>query len=167
VGEVTQPLSPPTALEPGHDVSRFDCGKEPLNDWLKERAKSSEGRSARCFVVAQASRVVGYYCTAAGSVEREKLPKKFRRNMPGAVPVVIVGRLAVDKTRQGSGLGGALLKDALLRILGASSQIGARAVLLHALDDDALLFYRGYGFISLPEEPRTLFLPLETVAAAL
>jgi len=127
----------------------------------------NEGRSSRCFVVCEDNSVVGYYCTAAGAVERGKLPKKFQRNLPESVPVVIIGRLAVDKRKQGKGIGPGLLKDALLRILNASREVGARAVLVHAIDNDVVPFYRNYGFLSFPTEARTLFLPLETIANGL
>ena len=160
-------LSAPVAFDSTHDVSLFDCGKEPLNDWLKERAAGNEGRSSRCFVVCEGREVVAYYCTAAGSVERDKLPKKLQRNMPQSVPVIIIGRMAVDKRKQGFGIGHGLLKDALLRILNASREIGARAILVHAIDDDVVPFYRNHGFLPFPTDARTLFLPLETIVAGL
>ena len=158
---------PPVPLDSTHDLSRFDCGKQPLNDWLKERALQSEGRSARCFVVCDGKQVTGYYCLSAGAVERDKLAGKFRRNMPSAVPVIVLGRLAIDKSCQGRGIGRALLKDALLRVLAASKDVGARALLVHAIDDEIVPFYRAYGFLPLAHDMRTLFLPLETIAAGL
>ena len=162
-----QPIAEPVPLSPAHDVSRFDCGKGPLNDWLVRYAQSSEGKTARCFVACTGNRVVGYYCSSAGSVEREKIPRKYRHGTPQFVPVVIVGRLAVDKEYQGRGLGQALLKDALRRILAASKEVGARAVLVHAIDDEIVPFYANFGFLQFPSDARTLFLPLETVTKAL
>ncbi len=177
MGEVTplqrvpEPLiTAPAPLDDSHDVSRFDCGKEPLNDWIRQRAIKSEGRSARCFVTCQNKMVIGYYCTAAGAVEREKLPKlpkNYQRNMPESVPVVIIGRLAVDRGYQGRGIGAALLKDAFSRILNASREVGARAILVHAIDGEVVPFYAAYGFLAFPTDARTLFLPLETIAGGL
>ena len=159
-------LSAPVAFDSTHDVSLFDCGKEPLNDWLKERAAGNEGRSSRCFVVCEGREVVAYYCTAAGSVERDKLPKKLQRNMPQSVPVIIIGRMAVDKRKQGFGIGHGLLKDALLRILNASREIGARAILVHAIDDQAKSFYERHGFEPSPTDPFNLQLLLEDLRAS-
>jgi GNAT superfamily N-acetyltransferase len=158
---------PPVPLAGTHDLSRFDCGKQPLNDWLRERALQSEGRSARCFVVCDGKQVTGYYCLSAGAVERDKLAGKFRRNMPSAVPVIVLGRLAIDKSCQGRGIGRGLLKDALLRVLAVSKDVGARALLVHAIDDEIVPFYRAYGFQSLTSDTRTLFLPIETIVNGL
>jgi predicted N-acetyltransferase YhbS len=160
-------LIAPIPLDRAHDHNRFDCGKQPLNDWLKERALQSEGRSARCFVVCEDTRVVGYYCLSAGAVERDKLSGKLRRNMPDVVPVIVMGRLAIDSAMQGRRLGRALQKDALLRVLAASKEVGARALLVHAIDDEVVPFYRAYGFQSLANDTRTMFLPLETIADGL
>lgn len=163
-----QPLSAPIALNAGHDVSAFDCDKPPLNDWLRNRAMASEGKSARCYVVCAGNVVVGYYCIATGAVERDTAaPKKLRHGLPESVPVILLARLAVDKTHHRRGIGSGLLKDALRRILNASGQVGARAVLVHAIDDDAATFYRSFGFKPFPPDSRTLFLPLEHIAAAL
>src|SRR5665213_2283343 len=121
-------LGPPVAFLASHDVTRFDCGKIPLNDWLRETALRSEGRTARCYVVTQRNVVVGFYCLAAGAVQHQGAPRKLRQNSPDPIPVVIIGRVAVDKTLQGKGIGRGMLKDALLRITKASEMVGARAV---------------------------------------
>lgn len=154
-------------LNNSHELSQFDCGKEPLNDWLCQRALKSEGKSARCFVACDGHVVVGYYAMAAGAAAREKAPGKLARNMPEAIPVVIIARMAIDRRYQGRGLGAALLNDAFMRILNASREVGARAVLVHAIDDDVMPFYARYGFKAFPTEARTLFLPIEEIAAAL
>jgi len=80
---------------------------------------------------------------------------------------MILARLAVDKEFQGRGIGRGLLKDAFKRVIGASQIIGARCLLVHPIDHDAGAFYAGYGFLGLPGETRTLFLPLETIAKSL
>ena len=113
-------------------------------------------------------RVVGYYCLAAGAVIRGELPSaRLRRNLPDQVPVIVLGRLAIDLKFSSRGLGKGLLKDALLRSLTVSETVGARAVLVHAIDDAACGFYRKFGFLLFATSPLTLVLPLETVKEAL
>lgn len=161
-------FSAPTALTGAHDVNSFDSGQPTLDDWLRNRALTSEGRSAGSFVACEGSRVIGYYCVATGAVSRDTAtPKKLRHGLPESVPVMLLARLAVDLKFQGLGVGSGLLRDALLRMLKASTHIGARAVLVHAINDSAVAFYKAYGFREFPEDSRTLFLPVEHIAAAL
>jgi GNAT superfamily N-acetyltransferase len=161
-------MRPPERLVEIHDTSSFDCGHPELNDWLLRQAPLSEGRSARTYVVATEGRVAAYYSLAAGSVLRDAIPRaKLRRNLPEQVPVIVLARLAVDRKSQGQGLGKALLRDAIARTLGASEIAGVRALFVHAIDDAAAGFYRQYGFLESPSDPRTLFLPLETALQAL
>lgn len=160
-------ISAPAPIAASHDTSRFSCGKPALDDWLRERALRSEGRSARTYVACLGNGVIGYYCFAAGAVRIDEVPKAMRRNMPTLVPVILIGRLAVDAGYQGLGLGRSLLKDALLRALQASGIVGARAVMVHAIDEQAAAFYAGYGFIPFPADSLTFFLPFETIKAAL
>jgi GNAT superfamily N-acetyltransferase len=149
-------------------VSQFTSGKPPLDDWLKLTAHKAEGRTARTFVVCEGARVVGYYCLATGSVERKSAPGKLRKQAPAHLPVGILGRLAVDRSWQGKGLGSDLLRDAMARIVVASKTIGMRALLVHALDEESRMFYQSRAeFIEFPEDSRTLFLPLETIVDAL
>ena len=156
-------LKAPEPLGADHDFTSFHCGKPILDDWLRRKARQSDGLSARTFVVAEGKAVAGYYSISAGAIGRDGLPTaKLRRNQPDHVPVVIVARLGVDKQYQRRGIGSGLLKDAIFRALNISRQIGFRAILVHALDDEAVEFYRKYGFISCPVHPRTMILPLET-----
>lgn len=161
-------MRPPERLDASHDVSGFNCGKPDLNNWLVRQARRSEGRSARTYVVAVDSRVMGFYCLAAGSVIRDQMPNaSLRRNIPEQVPVIVLGRLAVDKKFGTRGFGKGLLKDALFRCLNVSEAVGARAVLVHAIDDEACGFYRKFGFLPFPTNPRTLILPLDVVKAGI
>lgn len=161
-------LRPPERLTTQHNVKNFDCGKPDLNDWLVRQARNSEGRSARTYVAAVDNEVVGYYCLAAGSVIRAELPKaSLRRNAPDQLPVIVLGRLAVDLKFASRGFGKGLLKDGLLRCLNVSEAVGARAVLVHAIDGDACGFYRKFGFLPSPTNPFTLVIPLETVKAGI
>jgi len=160
-------LSAPEPLSADDDVGAFDCSNALLSDWLREQAVRSEGRSARTYVVKDGSRVVGYYSLATGGVARESVPRKIRHGLPRLVPVMVLGRLAVDLRYQQLGMGRGLLKDALLRTLQVSRQVGVRALLVHGIDEEAKTFYAAHGFIEFPAGTRTLFLPAETIAKAL
>jgi GNAT superfamily N-acetyltransferase len=105
--------------------------------------------------------VVGYYSLAAGSMLREIATGTVRRNMPDPVPVALLGRLAVDRRWQGKGLGLALLRDAVLRVVGAADTIGVRAMLVHAISDEAKGFYEHWGFKPSPVDPMTLMVTIE------
>jgi GNAT superfamily N-acetyltransferase len=115
---------------------------------------------SRTYVVCQGRRVIAFYCLATGAVLQKEAPGRVRRNMPEPIPVMILGRLAVDRRFQGRGLGKALLRDAILRTLQAADIAGIRAVLVHAKDDDARQFYARFGFLPSPLDPLTLMLPL-------
>ena len=160
-------LSAPVPLTVDHDLSGFDCGEAALNDWLRHRALKNESRFSRTYVVCKGNRVVAYFCISAGAVERAAAPGKMRRNAPDRIPVSVIGRLAVSREQAGKGLGADILADALRRIAVASQSIGIGAVLVHAKDEAAKRFYmRCAEFIEYPKDSRTLFLPIETVAAA-
>ena len=161
-------LSDPEPLTPEHELSAFDCGEPALNEWLRQRALNNESRFSCAYVVCEDKKVVAYYCIAAGAVQRSTAPGKVRRNAPDAIPVSVIGRLAVSRDHAGKGLGADLLSDALRRIATASRSIGIAAVLVHAKDVNAKRFYMKCAeFIEYPEDSRTLFLPIETVAAAI
>jgi predicted N-acetyltransferase YhbS len=112
-------LGPPVPITAEHDAALFHCRHESLNDWLRRRAlaNASSGATRTYVVCAENLRVVGYYALAAGSLDVESAPTRLRRNMPNPLPVVVLGRLAVDDEWSGLGVGGGLLKDAVLRSL--------------------------------------------------
>lgn len=158
-------LRAPERLNPRHVIEHFHCGNADLDGWLLRQSRGSEGRSSRTYVVAEHDRVVGYYCLAAASVGRANLPTaRLRRNLPDQVPVIVLGRLAVDIQYAGQGVGSGLVKDAMWRSLAAANAIGVRAMLVHAIDERAAAFYRKLGFLPLLEDERRLILPLETIA---
>lgn len=161
---------PPERLSAGHNVSMFQNGKhESLDLWLRDQALASEGLSARSYVICDAenpARVVGYYAISAAMEQRIALPNaKLRRGMPGQIPLLLIGRLAIDHKFQGIGLGASLLADALRRCLAASEIAGVRGVIAHAIDDDAVQFYLRHGFAKSPLGDRVMLLPIETVKA--
>ena len=163
---------PPERLTAQHDTSAFLNGKHgTLDAWLRHRALESEGLSARTYVVcdnALPARVVGYYAISAAMEQRIAMPNaKLRRGLPDQVPLLLIGRLAIDQDFQGIGLGSALLGDALRRCLAASEIAGARGVVVHAIDGDAVAFYQKHGFALSPLGARVMVLAMETVRALL
>ena len=164
MGEVTAP----EPITETHLTESFACGIPVLDDWLKRRALKNEVSGAsRTFVICQDSQVIGYYTLATGSIEHRNAPGKIRRNMPNPIPVMVLGRLAVDQRWQQAGLGRGLLKDALLRTLSVSNQVGIRALLAHTLSEDAKHFYTRSGFIESPLDPMTLMIALQDAAHCL
>jgi GNAT superfamily N-acetyltransferase len=108
----------------------------------------------------------GHYALATGAIAQAAATGRVRRNMPEPAPVMVLGRLAVDRAFLGAGVGSALLRDALLRTLGAAEVAGCRAMLLHAISEDAKRFYVKHGFAESPLDPMTLMIPLADVAKA-
>ena len=163
------PLQSPVPLEKSHDVSAFDCGAIPLNDYLRKYAlQNHQNRSARTYVALRGDRVVGYYSLAAGSVRRDDVTPRVAKGLANhPVPVFLLARLAVDQTEKGKGLGAALLKDALIRSLQAADIVGCRAVVVHAKDQAAQAFYRKYGFESSPVDEFHLYLMMKDIKASL
>jgi GNAT superfamily N-acetyltransferase len=156
-------LSAPESLNPAHGLSEFDCGDLSLDDWLKRRALTNHlSGASRVFVVAdQSSSVFGYYAIAAGAISHHDSTSAMRRNMPDPIPVMVLGRLAVDRRAQGLKLGASLLQDAVTRAVSVSQNAGVRALLVHALNLQAKAFYEHYGFQTSPTNPMTLLLRLK------
>lgn len=148
-----------------HDRNAFNCDSEPLNRYLREQATQDvRRRVAACFVaLTEGQQIAGYYTLASASLLLADLPLNIGKKLPRypTVPAVRMGRLAVDLTFKGQGLGGALLADALARA--ARSEIAAFALMVDAKDETASAFYKHHGFIALLDSPLTLFLPLATV----
>lgn len=158
----------PQRLGPDHILDNFDCGILTLNDWLVRRARRNELEGAsRTYVLCVVNQVVGYYCLAAGSICCLDVPSRVKRNMPNPLPVMVIGRLGIDKKWQGQGLGRALLRDAVLRTLNAAEVAGIRAILVHALSEEAKRFYKSCGFMESPTNPMTLVVTLGDIKQAL
>jgi GNAT superfamily N-acetyltransferase len=161
-------IGAPEKLKPGHDLSSFNSGTPVLDDWLRRRALLNQDAGAsRTYVICTASRVVGYYALANGAIAQAEATGRTRRNMPDPVPVMVIGRLAVDSNFQGRGLGRALLRDATLRTVQAADIAGIRAILVHAISDDAKRFYQRCGFQSSPLDPMTLMITMRDARTAL
>lgn len=154
-------LSQVEAITKLHDLSRFDCGThESLNLWLKKYALQNQvNDSARTYVVHRGNIVIGYYAISAGSISKEHATGRAAHGLANhPIPITLLGRLAVHKEDQGSGLGRALLKDALLRIERAADILGIRAVLVHAIDQQAREFYERFDFDPCPGDELHLML---------
>ncbi len=161
-------ISAPISVNPDHVLDEFDCGTPSLNDWLKRQALRNEASGAsRTYVVCHEQTVVGYYCMSTGAIVRAASPKPMQRNMPNPIPVVVLGRLAVDTNYGNQGIGSGLLRDAIVRVLQAAESIGVKAILVHAISEEAKRFYLSRGFIESPIEPMTLCLMLATVRQAI
>lgn len=160
--------SAPRPIEAGDDATAFDSGEPSLDHYLRSRALANhvEGAS-RCFVTLRDGKVVGFYALASAAVERSSAPGRIRRNMPDPVPVILLSRLAIDRTEQGKGLGSQMLRDAIARCVRAADVIGVRAMLVHALNDEARSFYAHFEFEPSPTDPLHLLLLIKDARALL
>ena len=155
------PLSRPEPLSGVHELGEFASGVDSLDDWLRRRARANQINGAsRTFVVASGDKVIGYYALASGGIAVTHSIGRFRRNMPDPIPVVVLGRLAVDRSWQGRGVGRALLRDCALRVAHAADTIGIRGIVVHAISEEAKAFYAAVGFDPSPVEPMTLMVTL-------
>lgn len=160
-------LSRPEPLADHHVTNDFECGVESLDVWLKRRALGNQKTGAsRTFVTCDGLRVAAYYALASGAIAVKEASGRFSRNMPDPIPVVLFGRLAVDRSYQGRGLGRALVRDACLRVIQAADAIGIRGLIVRAVSDEAKEFYMKVGFDPSPLDPMTLLITLADLKAA-
>jgi predicted N-acetyltransferase YhbS len=161
-------LAAPALLAEHHDLERFECGEVSLDEWLKKRARANQAAGAsRVFVTCEEQRVIGYYALSSSAIMPKITPGRFRRNMPDPIPVVLLGRLAIDKAWQGRAIGRALFRDAALRVSRAAESIGIRGIVVQAISDEARKFYLALGFTECPGEAMTLVVTLQHIRAAL
>ncbi|MEO6857854.1 MAG: GNAT family N-acetyltransferase [Solirubrobacteraceae bacterium] len=149
-------------------MEEFDSSRSELDEWLRAHALTSEARrTARTFVWhAGDLNVIAYYSLTAHLLQRADLPSAIGRDGPRQIPAVLLARLALDRSLHGLGLGGALLADALRRIVTATQTVAARFVTVDAIDDTAAHFYEHHGFRRIPDSLR-LVQKLADIAAAL
>lgn len=164
-------LRQPEKLTASHRIDGFNSGNSSLDDWLKRQAlknQNDRSGSSRTYVVCKGDVVVAYYCLAAGSVARIDATSRVKRNMPDPIPVMVIGRLAVHLDWQNKGIGRALLRDAILRTLQVAEIAGIRAILVHAISEEAKQFYeKKCGFTPSPLNPMTLMVTVSDAVAAL
>jgi GNAT superfamily N-acetyltransferase len=168
---VNEPFAGTERYDPRrHDVAGFKCGNELLDRWLIRYAGQNQRRdAARTFVASTSDRAVyGYYTLIAGQLDHREATTEASKGLPQRfpIPVAILARLALDNSRHGRGIGGALLNDALNRVVRASEQVAVRAVVVHAVDENAVGFYGRFGFSALSTAPRTLMVALPALRAA-
>ena len=151
-----------------HNRAAFSCGFPALDHYLARRAgQDVRRRIARVFVCTAggADAVLGFYTLSALSIDVTSLPERLSRKLPRhPVPCALIGRLAVDRSAQGHGLGRMLLADAIKRVVGAGDSVAIHALIVDAKNDEAKPFYEGFGFTPLRDDPMRLFLPLGSVA---
>jgi GNAT superfamily N-acetyltransferase len=161
-------IDAPVPLNDSHELDSFCCGVPPLDDWLKRRARANTVSGAtQTYVACENTRAVGYFALAAGAVDVVAAPGRFRRNMPDPIPIVVLGRLGINRTQQGKGLGRALFRDAGLRVLQAASIIGVRGMLVEAISEEAKAFYLALGLVVSPLDPMTLMVTIADLRASL
>jgi predicted N-acetyltransferase YhbS len=161
-------LSPPEPLADHHETEAFASGVESLDTWLKRRAMKNQATGAsRTFVACEGRRVVAYYALASSAIAVAEAAGRFRRNMPDPIPVVVLGRLAVDQSLQGKGIGRALVRDAGQRVIQAADVIGIRGLIVQALSAEAKTFYEQVGFDPSPLDPMILMITLADLQASL
>jgi len=153
-------------LSSRHDRAAFSCGEPALDTYLQRQASQDiRRRVAQVFVALGSTpeRIAGYYSLSAASFAKDELPPTLAKRLPHyPVPAAVLGRLAVDREHQGSGLGEILLLDAIRRVLQASTTIAVHAMIVDAKNERAQRFYKRYGFRPFASDLRRLFLPLET-----
>lgn len=157
------PLSPIEKIHATHDTEPFDCGREELNRFIKRFALTSlQANSAQTYVAARDRVVVGYYSLAVGSVDHEEAPARVGKGLAKhRIPVMVLARLAVDRSEQGTGIGKGMLKDALRRTAQAADIAGMRALFVAAKDAEARRFYEHFNFDPSPADPHQLFLVMK------
>jgi GNAT superfamily N-acetyltransferase len=162
------PLSSPELLAEHHDVSQFRCGKEPLDRWLRVRALANQRKGFTVvMVVHDSGRVVGYYGLAPTAIVPAAMPRALRTGQPPSpVPCLLLGQLATDWEWAGRGIGSGLLAHALDRCVAGATLIGGRALVVNAIDAEAIEFWKRRGFISALDDPHTLFRSISDLAAS-
>src|SRR5713101_2409449 len=153
-----------------HDLSSFDCGTASLNEWLQRFAwQNQQADAAKVYVAHRRDDVVvGYHSLTASSVRRDDAPARVAKGLANhPIGVALLGRLAVDRGQKGKGLGRALLLDALMRTAQAAETIGIRALLVHAIDEDAKRFYLHFNFEVSPVDSMHLMLLMKDLRALL
>lgn len=150
-----------------HKLDTFTCGQEALDLYIRKYASQDLKRHVALVFVAcapESKSIRGYYTLSAASFRKEGLPLEFAKRLPHyPVPAVIIGRLAVDQSFQGKGLGEYLLMDSFSRILEASKILAIHSIIVDAKDEGAVRFYRKYGFRPFVDLPKRLFLPMATL----
>jgi GNAT superfamily N-acetyltransferase len=156
-------------LGPSHNFDEFDCGNDALSIWLRDHARRATMQGTRTFLLVEeeSGRVGGYFSVAPYLVEREDLPAKSGRGAPREIPAVLLAKLAVDRSEQGTGLGRVLMVRALTHIVRTARAAGGKVVVVDAVDKKAASFYEHHNFVPTPRDPLRLVMKLSTAAKEL
>jgi GNAT superfamily N-acetyltransferase len=151
-----------------HNVEQFTCGQPELDRFLIRHAlQAQQANSSQTYVAASDHEVVGFYTIVAGDVQHAQAPERVVKGMSRhPIPLLVLARLAVHTEVQGRGVGSGLLLDALGRTLQVADMIGVRALAVHAKDEQAVAFYRHFGFTSSPTDARHLFMIIKDIRLA-
>lgn len=161
-------LSAPALLADHHVLDDFRSGVHTLDEWLTRRARANQiAGASRVYVTCDDQKVVGYYSLSSSAIACGDATGRMRRNMPDPIPVVVLGRLAVDNAFHGKGIGQGLVRDATMRVLAAADEIGIRGVVVHAISEEAKAFYLNLGLLPSPTNELTLMIPLGDLKANL
>lgn len=155
-------ISAPELIHSEHEISDFDCENQSLNEFLQKRALKNQTSLSKTYVVCNQKKVIAYFTLTVGSARREEVVKKLRRNAPEEIGFVLLARLAVDRNWKQQGIGKSLLREAILKTVQVSDIVGVRGLLVHALNEDAVKFYKKYDFLECPISD-TLILPIEDI----
>jgi GNAT superfamily N-acetyltransferase len=156
-------------LDANHDLSQFDCGQPALDDWLRDSALNAErmGTARTRVWIAARKAAIGYFSLAPHVITRSEIDRKIGRGSPGSIPSILLAKLALDRSRQGRGEGRLLLVDALTIAIEGMRDLGGRLIVVDALNEDAVAFYRKYGFIPCPGRPDRLVMKASDAAVSL
>lgn len=155
-------------LNKDHKKSDFDCDNELLNNYIQKQAKQDVNRDlSACYILNDINdkKVLGYYTLSGNSIDRNDFPIELMQKMPPSyvnLPTILLGRLAVDKNEKGKGFGSILLMDALKKCVVISESLGVLAVIVDPFDENAISFYKKYGFILIPSNNK-MFIPIKTI----
>jgi GNAT superfamily N-acetyltransferase len=143
-----------------HAVDTLDCGEEPLNRFLKRYAfQNQQANASQTYIGLSDTDVIGFYTLVVGEIAYSGAPEPLTKGLARhPVPIMLLARLAVSLDWQGRGVGGGLLRDAILRSLQAADIAGIRAIIVHAKDDNARAFYEHYGFVQSTTDPLHLYI---------
>jgi GNAT superfamily N-acetyltransferase len=157
------------ALRSSHVLDRFACGKAPLDEWLTQHARGATGQGTRTYVLVETetNAIVGYFAIAPHLVARDAVPARIGRGAPQQIPAILLAKLVLDQSSQGTGLGRLLLVRALEKIVEAAKHAGGKLVVVDAIDDEAARFYQHHDFAPIPGNPYRLVIKMSTVAREL
>ena len=163
-------LRPVRRVEANDDLDGFDCGVPALDEWFRRFALSDQRAGASVtYVLERGQQIAGFYTLAPHTIESGAVPARLGAGLPRQrpIPAILLARLGLDRSVQGTGLGGDLLKDALARCAAAADEIGGRAVLVHAKDGGAAAFYQRHGFVPLEQNPNHLYVLMKDLRASI